>query len=71
MVTVTTKPPEIQAAFRAGLGARWLFLSDAGRHYVGELGLLETTDQVHRPYVPTVFTRFPDLTIRSVYNGYW
>lgn len=71
MVTVTTEPPEIQAAFRAGLDARWLFLSDAERRYLGELGLLETTDQVNRPYVPTVFTLFPDLTIRSVYNGYW
>lgn len=71
MVTVTTEPPEIQAAFRAGLGARWLFLSDAERRYVGELDLLETTDEVNRPYVPTVFTLFPDLTIHSVYNGYW
>jgi hypothetical protein len=71
MVTVTTEPAEIQAAFRAGLGARWLFLSDAERRYIGELGLLETTDQVHRPYVPTVFTLFPDLTIHNVYNGYW
>jgi peroxiredoxin len=71
MVTVTTEPPELQAAFRAGPGARWLFLSDAERRYVGELDLLETIDQVNRPYVPTVFTLFPDLTIHSVYNGYW
>jgi peroxiredoxin len=71
MVTVTTEPPEIQAAFRAGLDARWLFLSDAERRYVGELDLLETTDQVNRPYVPTVFTLFPDLRIHTVYNGYW
>jgi peroxiredoxin len=71
MVTVTTEPPEIQAAFRAGLDARWLFLSDAERRYVDELDLLETTDQLNRPYVPTVFTLFPDLTIRNVYNGYW
>jgi peroxiredoxin len=71
MVTVTTEPPEIQAAFRAGLGARWLFLSDAERRYLGELDLLETTDQVNRPYLPTVFTLFPDLTIHTVYNGYW
>src|SRR5436190_23690288 len=31
IVTVTTEPPETQAAFRAGLGARWTFLSDAER----------------------------------------
>jgi peroxiredoxin len=71
MVTVTTEPPEIQAPFRAGLDARWLFLSDAERRYLGELDLLETTDQVNRPYLPTVFTLFPDLTIHTVYNGYW
>jgi peroxiredoxin len=71
MVTVTTEPPEVQAAFRAGLDARWLFLSDAERRYVDALDLLETTDQVNRPYVPTVFTLFPDLRIHTVYNGYW
>ena len=35
------------------------------------LGLLETTDTLHRPYAPTVFTLYPDLTIHSAYNGYW
>jgi peroxiredoxin len=71
MVTVTTEAPEVQAAFRAGIGARWTYLSDASRRYIEELDLLETTDTVNRPYVPTVFTLFPDLTIHSVYNGYW
>jgi hypothetical protein len=59
------------AAFRAGLGARWTFLSDADRIWLPRLDLLETTDTVHQPYVPTTFTAFPDLTIHSVYNGYW
>jgi peroxiredoxin len=68
-VSVDTVPE--QAAFRAGLGARWSFLSDADRIWLPRLGLLETTDTVHRPYVPTTFTTFPDLTIHSVYNGYW
>ncbi len=71
MVTVTTEPPEVQAAFRAGLDARWLFLSDTERRYAEELDLLETTDPMNRPYVPTVFALFPDLTIHRVYNGYW
>lgn len=71
MVSVSTEASAVQAAFRAGLGARWTFLSDERRRYQGELGLLETTDEEHRPYIPTVFTLFPDLTIRSVYNGYW
>ena len=68
-VSVDTVPE--QAAFRAGLGARWSFLSDADRIWLPRLGLLETTDTVHGPYVPTTFTTFPDLTIHSVYNGYW
>jgi peroxiredoxin len=62
--------PEL-AAFRAGLGARWTFLSDSERAWLPRLDLLETTDTVHHPYVPTTFTAFPDLTIHRVYNGYW
>lgn len=70
-VSVSTDAPETEAAFRAGLGARWTFLSDANRRYVDQLGLLETTDTLHRPYAPTVFTLYPDLTIHAAYNGYW
>jgi len=70
-VSVSVDEPQVSAAFRAGLGARWTFLSDSARRYQGELGLLETTDTVYRPYVPTTFTLFPDLRIHRVYNGYW
>ena len=62
--------PEL-SAFRAGLGARWTFLSDSDRTYLDELGLRETTDTLHRPYLPATFTLYPDLTIHSAYNGYW
>ena len=71
MVSISVDVPEAAAAFRAGIGARWTFLSDADRRYQAELGLLETTDSVHDPYVPTAFTLFPDLRIHHVYNGYW
>lgn len=71
MLTVTTEPPEVQDAFRSGLGARWTFLSDVGRRYLDELGLRETTDTYNNPYAPAVFTLFPDLTIHGAYNGYW
>jgi peroxiredoxin len=71
MVSVSVDPPEVEAAFRAGIGARWTFLSDAERRYQGELELLETTDSVHDPYVPTVFTLFPGLRIHRAYVGYW
>ncbi len=70
-VSVSVDPPEVQAGFRAGIGARWTFLSDASRSHIGELGLMEMTDAAHRPYLPTVFTLRPDLTIHRVYDGYW
>jgi peroxiredoxin len=71
LVVVSIDPPEVQAAFRAGLGARFLFLSDAERRYLDELGLRETTDSVHRPYRPAAFTLYPDLRVHNAYNGYW
>jgi peroxiredoxin len=71
MVVVSVDPPEVQAAFRAGLGARFVFLSDAERRWLPELGLEETTDTLHRPYQPACFTLHPDLTVHRRYNGYW
>ncbi len=71
LVVVSVDPREVQAAFRAGLGARFTFLSDAGREYLERLDLLEETDTRHRPYRPTAFTLFPDLTIHSAYDGFW
>ena len=70
-VSVSVDPPETAAPFRAGLGARWTFLSDTKRRYLAELGLRETTDRVHRPYLPASFLLAPDLTIHQAWNGYW
>ena len=71
IVVVSVDPPAEQAAFRAGLGARFTFLSDLDRRWLGTLGLRETTDTVHDPYQPAAFSLLPDLTIHSAYNGYW
>jgi peroxiredoxin len=71
MASVSVDPPAVSAAFRAGLGARWTFLSDPERRHLAALDLRETTDDVHDPYAPAVFTLFPDLTIHAAYNGYW
>ncbi len=71
IVSVSIDDPTVSAAFRAGLGARWTFLSDTERSYLEPLGLLETTDTVHRPYAPATFVLAPDLTVHAVYNGYW
>jgi peroxiredoxin len=71
IVSVSVDAPAVSAAFRAGLGARWTFLSDPSRSVQAELGLRETTDTLNDPYVPTVFTLFPDLIIHRAYDGYW
>jgi peroxiredoxin len=71
LVVVSVDPPEVQAAFRAGLGARFTFLSDAERRYLDELDLREHADVVHHPYRPAAFTLFPDLRVHAAYNGYW
>lgn len=72
IVSVSIDAPPVAAAWRAGVGARWTFLSDPGRDVQQRLGLLETTDTVYRPYLPTVFTLAPHgLTIERRYDGYW
>ena len=71
IVVITVDAPEVQSAFRAGLGARFTFLSDAERRWIDRLGLVESSDTVHRPYRPAAFTLRPDLTIHAAYNGYW
>ena len=71
IVVVSVDPPDVQSAFRAGLGARFLFLSDAERRWLPRLDLEETTDTVHHPYRPAAFTLFPDLRVHNAYNGYW
>ena len=71
IVVVSVDPSELQSAFRAGLGARFLFLSDAERRWLPRLGLLEETDTLHEPYRPAAFTLYPDLTIHQAYDGYW
>jgi len=71
IVSVSVDAPEVTAAFRAGPGARWTFLSDPSHDVQAMLGLRETTDTLNDPYVPAVFALLPDLEIHSVYNGYW
>jgi peroxiredoxin len=71
MLSLSVDPPEVAAAFRAGLGARWTFLCDPERTVLDQLGLRETTDTVHNPYVPAVFVLLPDLRVHRHYDGYW
>lgn len=71
MVSVSVEPPAVSAAFRAGLDARWTFLSDEQRTWQTALDLREATDTVHDPYLPAVLVCDPDLTVRRAYDGYW
>jgi peroxiredoxin len=71
MLSISVDEPEVNAAFRVGLGARWIFLSDPGRELQAALALREATDTVHDPYVPAVVVIDPDLRIHTAYNGYW
>ena len=71
ILSVSVDSPEVNAAFRAGLGARWTFLSDPDRQVQTQLRLRETTDTLHHPYVPAVVVIGPDLRIHTLYNGYW
>lgn len=69
--SLSTDPPDVAAAFRAGLDARWPFLADTDRTALHQLGLRETTDTVHDPYLPTVWLLGPDLTVHRWWTGYW
>ncbi len=71
LVSLSVDAPAVNAAFRDGLGARWTFLSDEDRTAQARLGLRETTDTVHDPYVPRVLVLRPDLTVHAEYDGYW
>jgi len=71
LVSVSVETPVVQAAYRAGLEARWTFLSDENRLLQSALDLRETTDTVHDPFVPTVLVADPDLVVQDVWNGYW
>jgi peroxiredoxin len=71
ILSVSVDPPEVSAAFRAGLGARWTFLSDPDREVQTQLRLRETTDTLNNPFVPAVAVISPDLRVHTAYNGYW
>lgn len=72
LVAIGVDPPLVQAAFRAGLGARWPFLSDEDRRVVRQLGILDETEGEYayrsQPYT---FVLAPDLRIHAVYNGWY
>ena len=72
LAVASTDTPELNAAFRAGLGATYPFLSDHERRAIRELDIVDITDSKHPEIaIPYSFSLAPDLTIHKIYNGWW
>lgn len=71
LVTITTDNITETNEFRAGVGAHWPFLSDAGRKIQKDLDIAEYTDPQHNPMIPHVIVLEPGLIIYKIYMGYW
>ena len=71
LVTITTDNITDTNEFRAGVGAHWPFLSDAGRRIQKDLDIAEYTDSQHNPMIPHVIVLEPGLVIYKIYMGYW
>jgi peroxiredoxin/cold shock CspA family protein len=72
LVTVSTDAPLTGAAFRAGLGAEWPFLSDENREVIEHIGILDETEGEYAHVAqPFTFVLHPDLTIHKIYDGWF
>jgi len=72
LVAVSADPPLVQAAFRAGLGARWTFLSDEQRTVIKQINILDETEGEYAYRAqPYTFVLRPDLRIHAIYNGWY
>ncbi|HXG52334.1 MAG TPA: hypothetical protein VNN77_13140 [candidate division Zixibacteria bacterium] len=71
LAVASVDPPEVSAAFRAGLGAEFPFLSDHDRKIVRSLDMTETSRSRGVTAIPYTFSLLPDLTIHNLYCGYW
>jgi cold shock CspA family protein/peroxiredoxin len=72
LVAISADPPLVQAAFRAGLGAQWTFLSDEQRSVIKQIDILDETEGEYAYRAqPYTFVLRPDLRIHSIYNGWY
>jgi peroxiredoxin len=72
LAAISVDPPEINAAFRCGLGASFPFLSDKDRVAIKELDIVDTSDKVHGVIaIPYTFSLLPDLTVHNIFCGWW
>src|SRR2546430_15942948 len=71
LVAVSADAPLVQAAFRAGLGAQWTFLSDEQRTIIKQINILDETEGEYAYRAqPYTFVLRPDLRIHAIYNGW-
>jgi peroxiredoxin len=72
LAVISTDSPEVSAAYRAGLGATYTFLSDHERRAITELDIVDESDPAHpRIAYPWSFSVGPDLAIHKIYDGGW
>ena len=71
LAVVSVDTPEVNDAFRIGLGAQFAFLSDHERKVVTLLDMTETSKSRGVTAMPYTFSLLPDLTIYNLYCGYW
>ena len=71
LCAITVDEPKVNGAARAGLGARFPFLSDQRRRIGEELGLLELTDENRRPFLPLTFVLDSRLRVHRAWCGFW
>jgi peroxiredoxin/cold shock CspA family protein len=72
LLNVSADSPRVAAAFRAGLGARWPFLSDGRREVIERVGILDETEGEYAGVArPFTFVLRPDLTIHRIYEGWF
>lgn len=72
LISISVDPPKVQAAFRAGLGANWTFVSDEERKLVRQLDILDETEGEYAYCaLPYTYVLKPDLTIHKIYGGWY
>ena len=74
LAVISTDPPDVTAAFRTGLDATFTFLSDHERQAIWQLDMAEVTPPDFKYgllALPFTFSLAPDLTIHSIYDGWW
>jgi cold shock CspA family protein/peroxiredoxin len=72
LVAISADPPMVNAAFRAGLGAEWPFLSDEERAVIKQLDILDETEGEYAYRAqPYTFILHPDLRIHALYNDWF